>query len=57
MNDEKFKTLDDVLEEQNRLMNGVPFRLTEEEWEQHDKEMSEIIRKDKEKRAQAIQTA
>ena len=57
MMDNKFKTLDDVLEEQNRLMNGVPFRFTEEEWEQHNKEMTEIIRKNKEKKAQAVQTA
>ena len=54
MSKKEFKTLDDVLEEQNRLMNGVPFELTEEEWEQHDKEMTEIIRKDKEKKAQAV---
>ena len=36
----EFKTLDDVLEEQNRLMKGKPFDFTKEEMEAKCKEMT-----------------
>ena len=48
----KLETLDDIIAEQNRLMNGNPIEKTKEEWEELDREMSEIIRKDKGKRVQ-----
>lgn len=37
----------------NRLMNGVPFKFTDEEKAQHQKEMSEIIRIEKMEKTQS----
>ena len=54
MVDDRFETLDEVIAEQNRLMNGKIPRKTKEEWEEHDRLMREIIRKDKEKMVQVI---
>ena len=52
MADKELKTLDDVIAEQNRLMAGNPIEKTKEEWEGLDREMNEIIRKNKEKKVQ-----
>ena len=53
----EFESLDEVIAEQNRLMNGKIPRRTKEECEETGRLIREIMRKDKEKRAQAVETA
>ena len=57
MPNKNFESLDEVIAEQNRLMNGKIPEKTKEEWEELDRLMSEVISKDKEKKAKVIQTA
>ena len=57
MFDEKMISLDDTIAEQNRLMNGKIPRRTEAECEETGRLIREIMRKDKEKRAQEVETA
>ena len=54
MTDKKMETLDDVIAEQNRLMDGNPIERTKEEREETDRLVREIVRKNREKK---IQTA
>ena len=53
----EFESLDEVIAEQNRLMNGKIPRRTEAECEETGRLIREIMRKDKEKRAQEVDRA
>lgn len=48
MLDANFKKFDDVLAEQNKLMVGKPFKLSEEEKSKLDKDIKDVIKKNTE---------